>query len=147
LKVIEFYLLILSPNKILRKRNSMTDNSLLERTLSNNLSWNKARIKFLAAFLIALTQTRSVNLVRISVVFGGHAAPASSYKRIQRFLRPLRFTVDGTGANAYLTDEINAAVCDCDRPHGMEVRFDLAQHSDAVLGKRGCGGADSLAVS
>lgn len=65
----------------------MTDSSLLERTLSNNLAWNKARIKFLAAFLVALTQTRSVNLVRIAARFGGRAAPASSYKRIQRFLR------------------------------------------------------------
>jgi len=65
----------------------MTDRSLLERTLSNNLSWNKARIKFLAAFLMALTQTRTVSLVRIAAVFGGRAAPTSSYKRIQRFLR------------------------------------------------------------
>ncbi len=65
----------------------MTNGSLLERTLSNNLAWNKARIKFLAKFLIALTQTRSVNLVRIAAVFGGRAIPASSYKRIQRFLR------------------------------------------------------------
>lgn len=65
----------------------MTGGSLLERTLSSNLSWNRARIKFLAAFLVALTQTRSVNLVRIAAVFGGRAAPSSSYKRIQRFLR------------------------------------------------------------
>lgn len=65
----------------------MTDSSLLERTLSNNLSWNKARIKFLAAFLIALTQTRSVNLMRVAACFGGRATPSSNYKRIQRFLR------------------------------------------------------------
>jgi hypothetical protein len=65
----------------------MTDSSLLERTLSDNLSWNKARIKFLAAFLIALTQTRTVNLVRVAAHFGGRAKPSSSYKRIQRFLR------------------------------------------------------------
>ena len=65
----------------------MTDGSLLERTLSNNLAWNKARIKFLSAFLIALTQTRSVNLVRLAAVFSQRAKPASSYKRIQRFLR------------------------------------------------------------
>ena len=65
----------------------MTDGSLLERTLIANLSWNKARIKFLAAFLVALTQTRSVNLMRIAAVFGGRAVPPSSYKRIQRFLR------------------------------------------------------------
>lgn len=65
----------------------MTQGSLLERTLAANLAWNKARIKFLAAFLVALTQTRSVNLMRIAAVFGGRAASASSYKRIQRFLR------------------------------------------------------------
>ena len=65
----------------------MTDRSLLERTLAANLAWNRARIKFLASFLIALTQTRSVNLVRLAARFGGRAAPSSSYKRIQRFLR------------------------------------------------------------
>lgn len=65
----------------------MTNNSLLERTLSNNLAWNKSRIKFLAAFLIALTQTRTVNLMRVAAHFGGRAKPSSSYKRIQRFLR------------------------------------------------------------
>ncbi len=65
----------------------MTDGSLLERTLKNNLTWNGARIKFLAAFLIALTQSRSVNLVRLAAKFGGRAAAESSYKRIQRFLR------------------------------------------------------------
>ena len=46
----------------------MTQGSLLERTLATNLSWNRARIKFLASFLIALTQTRSVNLVRLAAV-------------------------------------------------------------------------------
>ena len=65
----------------------MTNSSLLERTLAANLTWSKARIKFLAAFLIALTQTRSVNLVRLAAHFGGRAKPSSSYKRIQRFLR------------------------------------------------------------
>ncbi len=65
----------------------MTDSSLLERILKDNLTWNKARIKFLAAFLFALTQTRNVNLMRVAAKFGGRAASDSSYKRIQRFLR------------------------------------------------------------
>lgn len=69
----------------------MTDGLLLERTLKANLSWNKARIKFLAAFLIALTQTRSVNLVRLAAKFSGSALPESNYKRIQRFLRSFDF--------------------------------------------------------
>lgn len=65
----------------------MTNGSLLERTLKDNLTWNKARIKFLAAFLIALTQSRSVNLARLAAKFGTRASSDSSYKRIQRFLR------------------------------------------------------------
>ena len=40
----------------------MTEYSLLERTLAENLSWNRARIKFLAAFLLALFAAKTVNL-------------------------------------------------------------------------------------
>lgn len=70
----------------------MTNSSLLERTLAANLTWNRARIKFLALFLIALTQTRSVNLVRVAARFQTRAKSESSYKRIQRFLRAFDFS-------------------------------------------------------
>ena len=69
----------------------MTDGSLLERTLTANLAWNKARIKFLCQFLIALTQTRSVNLMRLAATFTGLATVDSNYKRIQRFLHFFNF--------------------------------------------------------
>ena len=59
----------------------------LERTLSENVPWNKARINFLAKFLVALIQTRTVNLAEIAEVFAGTAKPQSHYKRIQRFFR------------------------------------------------------------
>jgi hypothetical protein len=59
----------------------------LERTLAENVDWNKARINFLAKFLIALIQVRSVNLTEIASVFAGRAKVESPYKRIQRFLR------------------------------------------------------------
>src|SRR5215469_2743336 len=59
----------------------------LERTLAENIDWNKARINFLAKFIIALIQVRSVNLSEIASVFAGRAKQASHYKRIQRFLR------------------------------------------------------------
>ncbi len=65
----------------------MTQYSLLERTLTANLTWNQARIKFLVRFLIALIQVRTVNLTEIAVCFEGRACVASNYKRIQRFLR------------------------------------------------------------
>lgn len=58
-----------------------------EQTLSENLSWNRARIKFLARFLIALFQVQTVNLTKIACVFAGTAKIASNYKKLQRFLR------------------------------------------------------------
>lgn len=59
----------------------------LERTLAQNVAWNKARMNFLAKFLVALIQVRSVNLAEIASVFPGRAKEYSHYKRIQRFLR------------------------------------------------------------
>ncbi len=69
----------------------MTEHSLLERTLAANLSWNRARIKFLTRFLVALIRVRTVNLVEIAVCFEGRAAVSSNYKRIQRFFRGFDF--------------------------------------------------------
>jgi len=63
------------------------EGSLLERTLSENLSWNKARIKFLARFLLALLAAKTVNLQQLAIFFAGTAKIASNYKRIKRFLR------------------------------------------------------------
>lgn len=57
-----------------------------EQILSQNLSWNRSRIKFLARFLIALFQVQTVNLVKIASVFAGSAKMESQYKKIQRFL-------------------------------------------------------------
>ncbi len=63
----------------------------LEQILSENLSWNRARIKFLSRFLIALFQVQTVNLAKIASVFAGDAKVASNYKRLQRFVRFFRF--------------------------------------------------------
>lgn len=65
----------------------MADIRLLERTLAQNVAWNRARINFAAKFLVALIQVRSVNLAEVASVFAGGALPGSHYKRIQRFLR------------------------------------------------------------
>lgn len=63
----------------------------LEEILEKNLSWNRARIKFLARFLIALFQVQTVNLTKIACVFAGKAKMSSNYKRLQRFLRFFQF--------------------------------------------------------
>jgi hypothetical protein len=64
---------------------------LLEQILSQNLSWNRARIKFLARFLVALFQVQTVNLAKSACVFSGKAKIASNYKKLQRFMRFFRF--------------------------------------------------------
>lgn len=65
----------------------MADIRLLERTLAQNVAWNKARINFLARFLVALVQVKTVNLAQVASVFAGRAKRESHYKRAQRFLR------------------------------------------------------------
>ena len=65
----------------------MADIRPLERTLAENVTWNKARINFLAKFIIAVVQVKSVSLVQISAVMSGRAKADSHYKRCQRFLR------------------------------------------------------------
>ena len=65
----------------------MTDIRSLERTLIDNLPWNKARIKFVTRFLLALYAMRTVNLSILATAFSGRAKEESNYKRLQRFLR------------------------------------------------------------
>ena len=65
----------------------MTDIRLLEQTLIENLPWHKARIKFVARFLLALFAVQTINLSKIATAFSGRASEASNYKRLQRFMR------------------------------------------------------------
>lgn len=65
----------------------MTTIRSLEQTLLDNLPWNRARIKCVARFLLALYATRTVNLSVLATAFSGRAKEASHYKRLQRFLR------------------------------------------------------------
>jgi Transposase DDE domain len=59
----------------------------MEQTLLENLPWNKARIKFVTRFLLALYAVQTVNLSVLATAFSGHAKEESNYKRLQRFLR------------------------------------------------------------
>jgi hypothetical protein len=65
----------------------MTDIRSLEQTLLENLPWNKARIKFVARFLLVLYAVQTVNLSSLANAFSGSAQIESNYKRLQRFLR------------------------------------------------------------
>jgi hypothetical protein len=65
----------------------MQDIRSLEQTLTAHLPWHKARVKFVAAFMLALITVKTVNLTEIASVFAGKAKTASKYKRLQRFFR------------------------------------------------------------
>jgi len=65
----------------------MKDIRSLEQTLSDNLPWNKARIKCVTRFLLALYAVQTVNRSRLATAFSGRAKEESNYKRLQRFLR------------------------------------------------------------
>lgn len=59
----------------------------IEQKLASSIDWNRARIKFLARFLVALISVKTVCLTQIASVFPGEATKESHYKRMQRFLR------------------------------------------------------------
>ena len=65
----------------------MQDFHRLEQKLAANLNWHGARIKFLARFMTALIQTRTVNLAEIATVFAGRAQPLAHEQRCRRFLK------------------------------------------------------------
>lgn len=65
----------------------MNQITLLQDKLRPHLAWHGARLSFLAAFLIALVQVKTVNFSELATAFSGKAKPESHYKRIQRFFR------------------------------------------------------------
>jgi hypothetical protein len=74
------------PNCIPDQQIPSNDLQTLQNALKP-LGWNQARIKCLAAFLVAILTVQSVNLVKIANVFPTQAAKSSAYKRLQRLLR------------------------------------------------------------
>ncbi len=71
----------------------MVEVQLLVPVFAEVLSWNRARITFLAQFILALLKVRTVNFAELAVAFAGKAKVESKYKRIQRFFRafPVEF--------------------------------------------------------
>ena len=66
----------------------------LRAALGEYLPWHGARLNFLAQFLLALFQVRSVNLAEIATAFTSKAQTASHYKRLQRFFRSFEIDFD-----------------------------------------------------
>ncbi len=56
----------------------------LDEVFDKNI--NKARVKLIALFIIALNQVRTVNFERLAIAFDNSAKKDSSLRRIQRFI-------------------------------------------------------------
>lgn len=69
----------------------MDNINLIRATLKPHLKWHRARLSFLALFLISLFRVKTVNLAELSTGFVGKAKIESNYKRLQRFLREFDF--------------------------------------------------------
>lgn len=65
----------------------MSDYSELRKSLQAHLGWHRARLSFLALFLLALIKVKTVNLSDLALGFSGRARSESNYKRLQRFFR------------------------------------------------------------
>lgn len=64
----------------------MTESTALLPLLQHHLPYNKARLRCLAAFIIALIKVRSVNLTQLALALNPTAKADSNYRRLQRFL-------------------------------------------------------------
>lgn len=69
----------------------MPENTDLETVLQAHLGWNRARIRFIVAFTMALLKVTTVNLTKVANALGGTALQGSNYRRIQRFFAGFTF--------------------------------------------------------
>jgi len=66
----------------------------LKATLKRHLNWHGARLTFLALFLQALFQVRTVNLAEIATALNPKAQESSNYRRLQRFFADFALNED-----------------------------------------------------
>ena len=64
---------------------------LLHTLLKTHLDWHGARLNFLARFILALLQVRSVSFPRLASGLSTQAKSRSNYIRVQRFFRHFTF--------------------------------------------------------
>lgn len=66
---------------------NMNNQDLLMDELNKHFKWNKARLRFVTKFLIALFIVRTINFTKIANKIDGAEKEDSRYKQIQRFFR------------------------------------------------------------
>lgn len=63
----------------------------LKQYLARHIGASEHRLDFIARFILALIQVKTVNLTQIALALNGHIKSASNYRRIQRFFEDFRF--------------------------------------------------------
>ncbi len=71
-------------------------NEITELTgiLKEALGWHKARVRFTAAFILALLRVRGVNFPNLALALNPHAKPESNERRLQRFFSGFKLDLD-----------------------------------------------------
>lgn len=72
----------------------MLSTDQLKATLQPHLKWHGARLTFLALFLQALFQVKTVNLAEIATALNPQAKEGSNYRRLQRFFADFTLNED-----------------------------------------------------
>jgi len=73
------------------------DYRLLVEVLRREIEAHKARLNFMACFVMALIQTRTVNLAQIALGLNPMVEPGSNYRWCQWLMREVSFEEDGIG--------------------------------------------------
>jgi Transposase DDE domain len=63
----------------------------LKQYLEEYLAVSEHRLDFIARFILALVQVKTVNLTQLALAFNGQVKSASNYRRIQRFFEQFSF--------------------------------------------------------
>ena len=62
-----------------------------QQILTKYYPYHQSRINFIAAYILALVKTATVNGTHLAVALNGKAQPSSNYRRIQRFFASFEF--------------------------------------------------------
>ncbi len=72
----------------------MNETTQLTSILQEHLHWYKSRIRFTAAFILALLRVRTVNFPSLALSLNPHAQRESNERRLQRFFSGFKLNLD-----------------------------------------------------
>ena len=73
---------------------TLNETTQLTSILQEYLHWHKSRIRFTAAFILALLRVRTVNFPSLALSLNPHAQQESNERRLQRFFSGFKLNLD-----------------------------------------------------